>query len=89
MPCLEQDVLRLNVPVDHAEAVGVAQRVGDFAGDLEGVVDRQLLLAVQALPEWLPRHVGHHVVQQAIGFPGVVERQDVWVGQLRRGMDFA
>ena len=38
----EQDVLRLDVAMDHALAVGMVERVGDLPGDAEGLVDRQL-----------------------------------------------
>ena len=38
VPRLEQDVLRLDVPVHHVVAVGVAQGVGYFPRDLDGVV---------------------------------------------------
>ena len=34
----EQDVLRLDVAVDHAVLVGVRQCIGDFAGDAQGVL---------------------------------------------------
>ena len=47
MAALQQDVLRLDVAMDHATGVGVAERVGDFAGDEQGIVDRQLPFARQ------------------------------------------
>ncbi|MEZ4588221.1 MAG: hypothetical protein R2909_17725 [Gemmatimonadales bacterium] len=45
---LEQDVLGLDVAVDHPETVRVAEGVGDLAGDENGILDRELLLAVEA-----------------------------------------
>ena len=45
---LEQDVLRLDVAVDHTVPVGVAQRVRHLARDAQGVVERELLLALRA-----------------------------------------
>ena len=50
---LQQDVLRLDVPVDHPPAVSVAQGIGHFAGDAERVLDGQLLLPVQSVTERL------------------------------------
>ena len=41
---VEQDVGRLDVPVDHVGAVRVAQRVRHLARDLERVADRELAL---------------------------------------------
>jgi len=34
---LEQNVFRLDVPMNHVLAVGVLQGIGDVAGDLNGV----------------------------------------------------
>ena len=48
VPALQQDVLGLDVAVDDAERVRVAERVGDFARDAHRVVDRQLPLARRA-----------------------------------------
>ena len=39
VPVAEQDVLGLDVAVHDAAAVGVGQRVGDLAGDADGVLD--------------------------------------------------
>jgi hypothetical protein len=68
---LQQDVLRLDVAVDDPLAVGVLERVGDFAGDPERLVHRELLLALQPVAERLALHEGHGVEEvlgdQAIG----------------------
>ena len=45
---LQQDVLRLDVAVDDALAVGVVEGRGDFLGEADGVVDGELLLARRA-----------------------------------------
>ena len=45
---LQQDVLRLDVAMDHAVRVRVVERVGHFAGDAHRVVDRQLPFARRA-----------------------------------------
>ena len=41
---MQQDVLRLDVAVDHIVCVRVLQRIPDLARDAQRVVDRQLLL---------------------------------------------
>ena len=42
---LQQDVLRLDVAVDHALAVGVVERGGDLAREPERLLHRQLPVA--------------------------------------------
>ena len=44
---LEQDVLRLEVPVDHALGVGVGQGIGEQGDETHRLVHRQLALALQ------------------------------------------
>ena len=53
------------------------------------VLERQLLLPVQVVPKRLALDVGHDVVEEAAGFPGVVQRQDVRVVQRGRDLDLA
>ena len=60
----EHDVLGLDVAVNDPAGMGIPQRLGDLVRHLEGVVERQLLLALHAVTERLPRDVGHDVVQQ-------------------------
>ena len=48
---VQQDVLGLDVAVDHAVAVGVVERVGDLGGDADRVGDGELLLAVQPIAQ--------------------------------------
>ena len=51
---VQQDVLGLDVAVDHAVAVGVVERAGDFGGDPDGVGDRKLLLAREPVAQLSP-----------------------------------
>jgi len=44
---VQQDVLRLDVAVDDAVRVRLAERVGDLARDAQRLVDRKLALAVE------------------------------------------
>ena len=87
-PVVQQDVLRLDVPVDHPVTVGVVERVGHLGGDLERLIDTELGLAVQLAAERLALDVGHDVVEEAVGGAGVEEGQDVGMLQCRGGRDF-
>jgi len=79
---VQQDVLRLDVPVDHPLAVGVVQRLRHLGRDPDGVADRQLLLAGEPVPERLARDEGHDVEDRALDLTGVEQRQDVRVLQV-------
>ncbi len=81
----DQHVVGLDVAVDHALAVGVGQRVGDLGRDPDGVGDRQLAEMVEAVAQVVAVHVRHHVVEEARGFAGIVEGEDV--GMLEPGGD--
>ena len=63
-----------------AEGVGMAKRVRDLTSYLEGVLDGELLLTLQPIPERLTLDVGHDVVEEPIGLTTVVQGQDVRVG---------
>jgi hypothetical protein len=84
---VQQDVLRLDVAVDDAVRVRLAERVGDLARDAQRLVDRKLALAVELVAQRLAGDVRHHVVQQPVGLPRVEEWQDVRVLQPRGGAD--
>ena len=85
----EEDVLRLDVPMHDAPAVGVGEAVGRFGGDPHRLRDGQRPFARQAPPQRVPLDERHHVVEQAVGFAGVVQRKDVRVVELRRDVDLA
>ena len=70
---MEQDILRFDVAVDDVVAMRVSECRSDRVGDLEGIADRKLPLALEALPEGLPVEVGHHVVEQPLSLAGVVQ----------------
>ena len=50
-PVGEQDVRRLDVPMYHAEAMGVAQGGGHVARDAERLGNRKLRFTVETVPE--------------------------------------
>ncbi len=86
---LEEDIVGFDVAMHDAARVSIAQRVGDFARDAQGVGDRKLLLAVEAIAQRLALHQRHHVVQEVARAAGIVERQDVRMPKIRRRFDFA
>jgi hypothetical protein len=77
MPCRQQDVLRLDIPVGDIHAVRVSEGVGDFPRDADRVLQRKLSLPKQPLPERLPMHSRHHIVERTVGVSGVEQRDDV------------
>ena len=88
-PFVQQDVLGLDVPVDHLVAVGVVERGGDLPGDGQRLGQGQLPLALEPLPQRAAFHVGHDVEEEAAGLAGIVDRQDVGVGQAGGELDLA
>ncbi len=84
---VEQDVLRLDVAVDHAVAVGVVERIGHRDGDPDRLVHAQLGLAVELRAQRLAVDERHDVEEEAVGGAGIEERQDVGVLQRRGGRD--
>jgi len=66
----------------------VSQRRRNLAHDLCGLVETQVPLALEPLAQAFALDVRHDVVQQAAGFAGVVQRQDVGVRKARGDLDF-
>ena len=86
-PVVQQDVLRLDVAVDHSVPMCVVQRVRDLARDPYRLVHTQLRLPVQLLPQRLALDEGHDVVQEPVRRSRIEQRQDVRMLQRRRGLD--
>ena len=94
VPPAEHDVLGLDVAVHDPEAVRVSQRIQHLLEDPGRVAGRQPALAGQALPQALPLHVGHDVVEHAWAhvilardLARIDERQDVRVLEVRGDAD--
>jgi hypothetical protein len=85
----QQDVLRLDVAVDHAVLVGVFEGAGRFAGDLHGVVQRQLALAAEPVAQRLALDVGHGEPELSGSLARVEHGQDVGVLQPGGKVDLA
>ncbi|GAA5020952.1 hypothetical protein GCM10025734_75670 [Kitasatospora paranensis] len=75
----DQDVARFDVAVDEFVGVRRVQRRGDLGGDPDGLAQRQRPLAVQQGPQVAAADVAHRDEEQAVGLPGLVDRDDVRV----------
>ncbi len=78
---MEHDILGLDVAVDHALAVRVAQRGGDFPRDAQSLGERQPRLAGEPAPQRLSLNVRHDVVEKSVGRAGVDQGEDAGVIQ--------
>ncbi len=88
-PVVDQDVLGLDVAVDHAVAVGVVERGGHLGREADGVADRELLLAAEPIAEALAFDERHDVPGGAVRFAAVDEAEDVGVLQGGDRLDLA
>ncbi|KZM36087.1 hypothetical protein OJAG_12910 [Oerskovia enterophila] len=82
---VDQDVLRLDVAVDQALAVGRGQGVQDLLEQLEGAAHGQRALVLQDVAERRARYVLHGQVAGLAVDPLVVDGDHARVGQARRG----
>ena len=73
----EEDVLGLDVAVDHPVAVRVLERVGRLAGDAERVLERELFLAREPVAEAFAFDEGHGEPELAGRLARVEHREDV------------
>ncbi len=74
---LEQDVVRLDVAMDDAEAVGVGQGIGDFGEEAHRLRHREWALARQPVAERFPLDQRHGEPGQPADLAGGEERDDV------------
>ena len=77
---VDEDVFRLDVAMDDADSVGGGQAVQDFAHDAQG-----LLQGIDALPSHVPPQaysvdILHNQVVQPLVDTGIVDLDDVGVG---------
>jgi hypothetical protein len=85
----QQNILGLDVAVDHPLAVRVRERVRYFPRDSRRCVNGELPLAAHSQTESLSAHVGHHVIEKGFDVSRVVERKDVRVLKAREQPDLA
>ena len=57
--------------------------------DLECVLDAELLLPVNLVPEGVPFHIRHHVVEELLSLTRIEERQDMGMLQIRGRLDLS
>ncbi len=76
---VQQDVFRLDVPVDDLVAVGVIEGGGHFGRDPHRVGHRELLLPIEPGPEGFSFHEGHHVEEEGVGLARIEEGKNVRV----------
>ena len=84
----EHDVLGLDVHVDDAPAVGVAERTGDLGGEVQRLLPRKHALLFEVLVEADALDVLHHDVLRVAGGHHVVDGADIRVAQLPDGLVF-
>ena len=87
MPVGEQNVLRLDVPVNDSAAVGVVERGGNLPRDPDGFVHGDLALAIQPVAQAFALDKRHREPQVAGGFARVVQAEDVRVLEPRGQAD--
>ena len=85
----QQDVLGLDVTVNKAVLVSMAQRTRDLACQPQRFVERQLPLSRQAGTQRLSLDERHHVEQGLPSSAGIEERNDVRMVQPRGNLDLA
>ena len=83
----EEHIARLHVAMNDALSVCVREGLGQLARDPRGFVDGQRALAPEPVAQAGPPHVRHRIEDQAVGHPGIVQRQDPGVLQLRGRLD--
>ncbi len=83
----EHHVLGLDIAMNDALRMRIAQRVGDFERDPNRVLHGQLLLPVQPVAHGLAVDERHDIVQQIFRVPGVEEAEDIRMLQARGELD--
>src|SRR4051812_10111631 len=66
----------------------MGQRVGDLAGNAERVVDRELLLTLDAVAERFPLFERHDIEEESADDTGIEQRNDVRMLETCRDLDF-
>src|SRR5688500_15550332 len=82
--CLQQDVVRLDVPMNDAAAVRVSESPGHFAHYTHGVGGREGTARAKSVAECLALHVAHDEEDETAGLTNTMNRDDVRVRQSGR-----
>ena len=89
MAVLEKNIFGLDVAVDDALLVRVVQRLGDLAGDLDGVGKWKLFLPIEPASQRLTADERHDVPDLPAGLSRIVDRENVRVTEAGHDVDFA
>jgi hypothetical protein len=84
---VQQDVLGLDVAVDHAVAVGVVERAGHFGRDTDGIGHRELAFPLESLAERFSLDKRHDVEEESVGLTRIEQRQQMRMLEVGRGLD--
>jgi len=84
----DEDVGRLDIPVDDAGVVRGLEAVEDLQAERDGALGRQPCLGESFLQRGT-LEVLHHQERMAVALASVVDGADVWVIQRRRGLCLA
>ena len=84
---MQEDVLRLEIPVDHAASVGIVDRCRDRRREMQCFLDGQLLLPIELRAQRLALDEGHDVIQQSFRLTRVEQRKQVRVLKISRDFD--
>ena len=88
-PPQSEDVVGLDVAVDHAALVREGERLGDVAEQADRLADRQGAVLAQVRAQRPALLVRHRIVGHPADLPGGEQRDDVRVLELRREHDLA
>ncbi len=68
-PLCSRMFLGFDIAMNHTLTVCVLQRVGNFSCDPDGLIDAELRLAIEFLPERLALDVRHDVIEKLVSPP--------------------
>jgi hypothetical protein len=86
---VQHHILGLDVAVDDLLAMRVVEGRSNGARVVHRFVNGELMFAIQSLAKRLALYVGHHVIKEAVCFPGIVQSEDVRMVETRRDFYFA
>ena len=86
---VKQDVLRLDVAMDHVVRVGVVERGRDLPDEIDRSLDRNLFFAIEHVPQRLAFDVRHDVEEHVVRFSRVVQREDVGMAEICGELDLS
>ena len=89
VPFVQQDVLGLDVAMHDVVTVRILQPFGDLFGNVQCILDRQLLLAIETVAQCLSAEVVHYVEEVAVRLAAVMNPDDVRVMQACSDADLA